>query len=163
MHPCTLEMQLLEGPPNDFDIEDEPGKNSFYLLRTYKDEEIVIEVNLGADTIVSGQVVERAPCSVSYECCVCLTRGGRLQGKCWPRRIGMLTGSVQVAPSQLPVWPRRRHGCAELIWSYWGDDFMACARSWYARMLLVALGCHMVRFTAKSSKCAGQRLCVCPH
>jgi len=46
---------LLEGPPNDFDIEDEPGKNSFYLLRTFKDEEIVIEVSLGAEALESDE------------------------------------------------------------------------------------------------------------
>ncbi|KAF5843508.1 mitochondrial glycoprotein [Dunaliella salina] len=46
---------LLEGPPNDFDIEDEPGKNSFYLLRTFKDEEIVVEVNLGAEALESDE------------------------------------------------------------------------------------------------------------
>jgi len=40
------EESLLAGPPNDFDLDDPEGKNAFYLLKEYKNEAIVIEVDL---------------------------------------------------------------------------------------------------------------------
>jgi len=76
---CSL--QLLEGPPNDFDLEDEPGKSSFYLMRSFKDEEIVIEVSLEAEALVRGMCVcvcvcaracVRACVHACVRACVCL-------------------------------------------------------------------------------------------
>ncbi|GAX82239.1 hypothetical protein CEUSTIGMA_g9667.t1 [Chlamydomonas eustigma] len=38
--------ELLEAPPNDFEIDNPPGKNSFYLLKEHSKESIEIEVDL---------------------------------------------------------------------------------------------------------------------
>jgi complement component 1 Q subcomponent-binding protein, mitochondrial len=40
--------QLLEGPPNDFELDNPPGKKVFYLLKEYNQEQIIIEVDLDA-------------------------------------------------------------------------------------------------------------------
>lgn len=41
--------ELLEEPPNDFELDNPPGKRVFYLMKEYsKQEQIIIEVDLDA-------------------------------------------------------------------------------------------------------------------
>ncbi len=38
--------ELLEDPPNDFELDNPPGKRCLYVLKEHKDEQLIVELDL---------------------------------------------------------------------------------------------------------------------